>query len=79
MRQTLGYLLRSVNEYSSLGLNINYLSYLNAVTRPERFVDEIIKIIGISPSPEQIETAIDFIRPRVGYPKQRVKLWNKKL
>jgi len=42
---------------------VNVLSYTHAVTKPRAFVEQVVCLSGLSPSPQQIEAAVSFISP----------------
>jgi hypothetical protein len=44
-------------------LSVYILSYADACIDPERFVKELIEIVGIEPSNEQITKALAYIQP----------------
>jgi len=61
-------LKRMIRAVKLTPIDTHFISYLDAIVAPREFVCNIAEIIGIEPTEEQIDRAIKFIQPRIGYP-----------
>lgn len=61
--------LRNINGMLDRGVHVFPLSYVRAVVRPSEFVELVAEIVGIEPTAEQAERAIEWIQPNKGAPR----------